>query len=109
MCAIALSCGAGRCAGKGSPKHPSAHATVTHGSSPAAAVPREAHARIARDPRAKCAFRRAHPCPTPGATRGPCNGYVIDHVVPLKRGGADALDNMQWLTRHDAKLKDRIE
>jgi hypothetical protein len=47
--------------------------------------------------------------PTTGATRGPCNGYVIDHVVPLKRGGADALDNMQWLTRHDAKLKDRIE
>jgi 5-methylcytosine-specific restriction endonuclease McrA len=26
-------------------------------------------------------------------------GYVADHVIPLKRGGADASWNMQWQTR----------
>jgi hypothetical protein len=34
---------------------------------------------------------------------------VIDHVVPLKRGGADAPNNMQWQTTRDAKAKDKIE
>jgi len=34
---------------------------------------------------------------------------VIDHVEPLKRGGADASANMQWQTQRGAKLKDRTE
>jgi len=34
---------------------------------------------------------------------------VVDHVVPLKRGGADAPANMQWQTTAEAKAKDRIE
>jgi hypothetical protein len=34
---------------------------------------------------------------------------VIDHVVPLKRGGEDAPENMQWQTIEDAKAKDKIE
>ena len=36
-------------------------------------------------------------------------GYVIDHIVPLKRGGADAPGNMQWQTKDAAKAKDRWE
>lgn len=36
-------------------------------------------------------------------------GYVIDHVKPLKRGGADAPWNMQWQTIREAKAKDRWE
>ena len=36
-------------------------------------------------------------------------GYVIDHVIPLKRGGADAPANMQWQTREDARAKDKWE
>lgn len=35
--------------------------------------------------------------------------YVIDHVVPLKRSGADATSNMQWQTVEDAKAKERVE
>jgi hypothetical protein len=34
---------------------------------------------------------------------------VVDHVVPLKRGGTDTPANMQWQTAEDAKAKDRIE
>ena len=36
-------------------------------------------------------------------------GYVIDHVVPLKRGGTDDASNMQWQTKEEAKAKDRWE
>ncbi|SRR6266566_5913681 len=36
-------------------------------------------------------------------------GYVVDHLVPLCAGGADAPGNMQWQTVQDAKVKDRQE
>jgi hypothetical protein len=36
-------------------------------------------------------------------------GYVIDHVVPLACGGADAPANMQWQTIAAGKAKDRTE
>jgi len=36
-------------------------------------------------------------------------GYVVDHVVPLCAGGADAPSNMQWMDRQSAKAKDRLE
>ena len=36
-------------------------------------------------------------------------GYVVDHIVPLECGGADAPSNMQWQTVAEAKIKDRTE
>ena len=36
-------------------------------------------------------------------------GYVVDHIVPLCAGGADASSNMQWQTVEEAKVKDRQE
>jgi len=58
---------------------------------------------------AKRHFKRRQPCPSTGRSTGPCPGYVIDHIKPLKRGGADAPHNMQWQTREAAKAKDRWE
>jgi len=36
-------------------------------------------------------------------------GYVVDHIIPLKRGGADEPSNMQWQTIAEAKAKDKWE
>jgi hypothetical protein len=35
--------------------------------------------------------------------------YVVDHIVPLACGGADAPSNMHWQTTADAKAKDKWE
>jgi hypothetical protein len=47
------------------------------------------------------------PCPSTHQTHGAFAGYVVDHVVPLKRGGADAPSNMQWQTIEAGKAKDK--
>ena len=62
-----------------------------------------------RSREARDAFKRAHPCPSTGKKTGACPGYVIDHIKPLKRAGADAPGNMQWQTKADAKAKDKWE
>ena len=65
--------------------------------------------RIKRDPAQRRAFMRTHPCPSTGKTSGACPGYVVDHVDPLKRGGADRPSNMAWQTVAQAKAKDKWE
>jgi hypothetical protein len=64
---------------------------------------RDSRGRIRRSQGARWEFMRAtgYPHGRPG--------YVIDHVVPLACGGADAPSNMQWQTREAAKAKDRVE
>jgi hypothetical protein len=36
-------------------------------------------------------------------------GYVVDHIIPLKKGGCDCPSNMQWQTKEEAKRKDKWE
>jgi hypothetical protein len=68
-------------------------------SQPPSTVPRDSHGRIKRSREARDAFKRSHPCPAAGKTRGAGAGYVIDHVIALKRGGADAPSNMPMADR----------
>ena len=83
--------------------------TATHHSTYATGVARDSHGRIKRSPQARRDFQKSHPCPSTGKTSGACPGYVVDHVRPLKRGGADAPSNMQWQTVQAAKEKDKTE
>ena len=72
-------------------------------------IHRDAHGRIERSGAARAAFKREQPCPATQKPTGPCPGYIIDHVIALKRGGADSPANMQWQTVVEAKAKDRWE
>lgn len=62
-----------------------------------------------RSSQARTEFKRLHPCPSTGKSKGACPGYIIDHVVPLACGGPDRPSNMQWQTVADAKAKDKWE
>jgi 5-methylcytosine-specific restriction endonuclease McrA len=69
----------------------------------------DAEAKTVRSPRQCAEFVRLNPCPVTGKTRGKCPGWEVDHVIPLKCGGADHPANMQWLTVEDHKAKTRRE
>ena len=62
-----------------------------------------------RSTTARNEFQQLNPCPATQKSTGSCPGYIIDHVIPLDCGGADAPTNMQWQTVPDAREKDKIE
>jgi len=66
-------------------------------------VARDKHGRIKRSESAKREFMRQT-----GYAHGRI-GYVVDHIVPLKRGGCDCPSNMQWQTKAEAREKDKRE
>jgi hypothetical protein len=86
--------------------------TSTHPGSHSKAAPwvqRDSHGKIARDPRQLNAFKKHNPWPATGKTYGSCPGHTVDHVIPLKRGGADAPSNMQWQANAAARENDKWE
>ncbi len=78
-------------------------ASGNHRSSYTQGVKRDSKGRIKRSSVAKNEFMKktGHP--------NGWSGHVVDHVVPLKRGGADRPENMQWQTTAAAKAKDKVE
>ena len=58
---------------------------------------RNADNSIHRDPKVIAAYRKLHPCPSTGLHTGACEGWQIDHVMPLANGYCDCVFNMQWL------------
>ena len=70
---------------------------------------RDSNGHIKRSLEAKQEFKRQHPCPSTGKSKGRCEGYIIDHIKPLACGGADSPENMQWQTEEDSKAKDKWE
>ena len=75
----------------------------------ACAVSTWANAEYARSKSVLRAFVNANACPSTGLHRLPCPGYVMDHIKALACGGADAVENIQWQTREEAKVKDKWE
>src|SRR5580765_6376259 len=74
-----------------------------HGRSYTPGVARDEQGRIKRSEVAKHEFMKESGYPNGRP------GYVIDHIVPLARGGADSPRNMQWQTVEAAKAKDKVE
>jgi 5-methylcytosine-specific restriction endonuclease McrA len=91
----------------------SSHANTTPAtpsySQPAKTVNRDSDGRIHRSAKAKADFKKLHPCPSTGRTKGSCSGYVIDHITPLACGGADDPSNMQWQSEAEGHAKDKWE
>ena len=83
--------------------HPKAKSATSSRASKSAVVGRTAKGKLKRTAEAKAEFRRqsGYPHGRPG--------YVIDHIVPLACGGADAPSNMQWQTLAAGKAKDHVE
>jgi hypothetical protein len=89
--------------GKHSSKSYSSASTGKRGAKKAQGVKRDSHGKIARSEKAKKQFMKQSGYPNGRP------GYVVDHIVPLKRGGLDTSSNMQWQTKEAAKAKDKRE
>jgi len=70
-------------------------------------VVQSAHAAQKRSKKVLRQFVQVQACPSTWQHRLPCPGFHIDHITPLCAGGADAVDNLQWLTREAHKEKTR--
>ena len=82
---------------------PSSIVSSHHYSSSGYVGARDTKGRIVRSAAAKERFMRmtGYPHGRPG--------YVVDHIIALKRGGADDSSNMQWQTIAEGKAKDKWE
>jgi hypothetical protein len=66
-------------------------------------IQRDANGQITRSSAARAEFMRETGFPDGRP------GYIVDHITPLYKGGADLPSNMQWQTVEEAKKKDTWE
>ncbi len=78
--------------------HPHYYSNSTYGT-----VQRDVNGKIKRSSSAKYEFMKmtGYPNGRPG--------YIVDHIIPLYKGGCDCPANMQWQTKEAAKEKDKLE
>lgn len=72
-----------------------------HSSVYCVACVRDESGHIQRDMKAKKAFMERSGYPNGR------EGFVVDHIIPLYKGGKDIPENMQWLTIEQHKEKHR--
>ena len=60
-------------------------------------IKRDANGQIVRRADVRAAFKKIHVCPSTGKTIGACDGWQIDHTIPLKCFGSDSVSNLAWL------------
>jgi len=79
------------------------HHSASKSQKTSSGIARDSRGRIKRSSSEKHSFMKSsgYPHGRPG--------YVVDHIVPLKKGGCDCPSNMQWQTISDAKAKDKWE
>ena len=70
---------------------------------------RDKRGHIKKSLEAKKAFKKMQPCSLTGKSFRAFPDYIIDHIIPLKRDGADAPSNMQWQTIEESKEKIKWE
>ena len=66
-------------------------------------------ARIHRSTSVRANFVKLQACPSTHSHKLPCKGWEIDHIEPLCAGGIDKIDNLQWLTVQEHRLKTRTD
>ena len=58
---------------------------------------RYANGSIKRSTAVLNAFVKIHPCPATGLKTTSCEGWQINHTIPLACGGCDAVSNLDWI------------
>jgi hypothetical protein len=54
-------------------------------------------------------FRKYNACPSTKKFTGACPGWIMDHLEALRCGGKDVPENLWWMTKTEAALKDLQE